>query len=137
MEKREVLANRAITICVEAQKSVQKQTVKKGSTNERRREEAQKLISSTIEILERVKTEFHEQRALEYLEEGLMNLYQLELKLRKMKNRFSPILEMYPAIVHYSIVNPAHNAYSEDEQGFFIPFPSPEQVMGFIRQLIH
>ncbi|MDF2841586.1 MAG: hypothetical protein K0R00_12 [Herbinix sp.] len=138
MDRREILTNKAICVCVEARKAVERQTVKMGSANEKRQKGIIGLIFDTESILKKSHIERNTTVSLEYLEKGLNNICLIDLKMKGMKNIYSPVREIFPEIVKCTVklAHDADNAGSVDDvNGIFIPFPSPEQFANLARQL--
>lgn len=137
-EKKENLANSAISVCVQAQKSLEEYRVKPGTQTEKTVQKTMVLIWDTEYLLRRAMIETEEGVSTTLLEEGLLKIYEIDRNMKKVKCKYSPVQHLYIPITNcltntFKVI-PAHD--TDKDHGIFIPFPSPQKFANFIKQLI-
>jgi hypothetical protein len=129
-----ILSNAAIKVCNETIRGLNKVTVVSRTPAQETRKVAKSLLKEAARYFETAKKEVDREAAEKGLYCGLNLIYLADNEIQKLTDSISPAQRVYKYVLDY-MKNSAHEQPNTNNTGIYIPFPSPEQFLKFIKQL--
>lgn len=127
------LIDSGLAICDESIKSVNKVKAKKNSSNADKKENVKTLVHDAIEYFQCADTNIDSSNSLKYIESAIKYMIIADKEMENMKIKYSPAREITYCLLDFIL----SIDYEERrmENGIFIPFPSPENLFGLLKNI--